>query len=172
MKKAIFTLLAATMIVGLAFATMAIADTSDDDSPAAADEQVSLGVYACPMGCDDFLTTDPEAECPVCGMNVSEVDELYVCPDHPTEFSIDPDAVCEDTENEYVAVEQLYVCPMHPEQISVDPEGECGECGMDLVAVEAGDDDEDGHGMMGMNHDHSNHSESGGGCSGSCGGHH
>lgn len=168
MKKALFILLALLLVAGLAYATTAIAGTDDDnsgDTPAASEDQPDLGVYGCPMADDPYLTTDPDATCPTCGMDVAEVEELYVCPDHPTEFSQDPEAVCAETGNAYVPVEQLYVCPMHPDQISADPDGKCEICGMNMKAVEVsqGDDDDDANSMA-SNCPHMGSSSGCGGC--------
>jgi len=146
-------------------------DTDDEDSADEANEE-TLGVYAAPGFCDNFLTTDPEARCPECNMPVEPVTELYVCPDHPTEFSMDPKSVCSETDTPFVKVEQLYNCPMHPDEISADPDGKCSQCGMNLEPIEKGsidnssdDDSEGGH--------EGSHSGSGdtGGSGGCCAGH-
>lgn len=130
MKNAIYGLLAVLVVAGIVYGSAAIADTNTDE------ESESMNVYACPMFCDGWLTTDPDASCPVCNMSTTQIEELYVCPDHPDEFSLDPEMVCAESGEAYVPVEELYACPMHPEEISTDPEAECSICGMDLVAVE------------------------------------
>ena len=142
-------------------------DADDDDSTDEADEE-TLGVYACPMGCDNIVTTDPEAKCPSCNMAVKPVADLYVCPDHPTEFSMDPKSVCSETDAPFVKVEQLYNCPMHPDEISADPEGKCSQCGMNLEPIENGssdssaDDSEGGH--EGCSHTGNGDTSGSGGC--------
>ncbi len=68
-------------------------------------------LYTCPMH-PDFLTTDPEAECPECGMDLVPAREL-------------DDKI--DLENTI-----FYTCSMHPEFLTTDPEGRCPECGMKL----------------------------------------
>ena len=146
------------------------ADADDDDSADEVDED-TLGVYACPMFCDNFVTTDPEAKCPSCNMAVVPVTELYVCPDHPTEFSMDPKSVCSETDTPFVEVEQLYNCPMHPDEISADPDGKCSQCGMKLEPIDKGSNDgssgesEGGHECS---HSGSGESHGSGGC---CAGH-
>ncbi|MFZ2053429.1 MAG: efflux RND transporter periplasmic adaptor subunit [Candidatus Aminicenantales bacterium] len=71
-------------------------------------------LYACPMH-PDFITTDPKARCPECGMNVVPIKQL----------------------GDKVQLEkaELYTCPMHPEFLTTDAEGECPECGMKLEKV-------------------------------------
>ena len=71
-------------------------------------------LYACPMH-PEFITTDPEAKCPECGMNLVPVSEL--------EGKV-------DLENA-----EFYTCSMHPEFLSTDPDGRCPECGMKLEKV-------------------------------------
>ncbi len=71
-------------------------------------------LYACPMH-PGFITTDPEARCPDCGMKLVSVTEL--------EGKV-------DLENA-----EFYTCPMHPEFLSTDPDGRCPECGMKLEKV-------------------------------------
>jgi hypothetical protein len=175
MKKALFILFALLLVSGLAYATTAVAGTDSDnsgDAPAASEDKPDLGVYACPDAFseegDPYLTTDPDAKCPICEMGVEKVDELYVCPDHPAEFSNDPDAVCAETGHAYVPVEQLYVCPMHPDQISADPDAKCEICGMNMKAVEVSQDngDDDSESMASS----CPHMGSGSGCGG-CGNH-
>jgi RND family efflux transporter MFP subunit len=71
-------------------------------------------LYACPMH-PAFITTDPEARCPECGMKLVKVAEMK-------------DKV--DLENA-----EFYTCPMHPEFNTTDPDGRCPECGMKLEKV-------------------------------------
>jgi len=71
-------------------------------------------LYACSMH-PEFITTDPDAICPECGMKVVSVTEL--------EGKV-------DLENA-----EFYTCSMHPEFLSTDPDGRCPECGMKLEKV-------------------------------------
>jgi Cu(I)/Ag(I) efflux system membrane fusion protein len=71
-------------------------------------------LYACPMH-PDFLTTDPKASCPECGMAVVPAKELG-------------DKVNLDKA-------EFYTCSMHPEFLTTDPNGSCPECGMKLEKV-------------------------------------
>lgn len=141
MKSAIYGLLAMLLLVGVACTSAATAEANTDE------ETELTAVYACPMFCDEWLTTDPDAKCPVCNMTVESVEELYVCPDHPDEFSLEPDSECADSGEAFIPAEELYVCPMHPDEITTDPDAECEICGMDLVAVGFGhhDGDTDDH---------------------------
>jgi RND family efflux transporter MFP subunit len=82
-------------------------------------EQVKLKVdinklYACPMH-PDFLTTDPKASCPECGMAVVPAKELG------DKINLDK--------------AEFYTCSMHPEFLTTDPNGSCPECGMKLEKV-------------------------------------
>lgn len=129
MKNAIYGLLAMLLLFGVACTSAATAEANNDE------EAESTAVYACPMFCDEWLTTDPDAKCPVCNMDVEKVEELYVCPDHPDEFSLEADSECAESGEAFIPVEELYVCPMHPDEISADSNDECNICGMDLVAV-------------------------------------
>ena len=70
--------------------------------------------YTCPMH-PDFITTDPEARCPDCGMKLIPVTEME-------------DKV--DLENA-----EFYTCPMHPGFLTIDPDGRCPDCGMKLEKV-------------------------------------
>lgn len=70
--------------------------------------------FACPMH-PDFITTDPKAKCPECGMDVVPVKELG--------------------DKVHLDKAEFYTCPMHPEFLTTDPEGECPECGMKLEKV-------------------------------------
>jgi len=67
--------------------------------------------YACPMH-PEFITTDPEAKCPECGMQVIALKEL--------EVKVDLDKAI------------FHTCPMHLEFLTTDPDGRCPECGMKL----------------------------------------
>jgi len=68
-------------------------------------------LYACPMH-PEFITSDPNAKCPECGMNVVKAEELG-------------DKV--DLEKA-----EFYTCSMHPEFLTTDPKASCPECGMKL----------------------------------------
>lgn len=71
-------------------------------------------LYACPMH-PHFLTTDPEARCPECGMKLVPALEIKEKIDlHHIEF---------------------YTCPMHPEFLTTDSAARCPECGMKLEKV-------------------------------------
>jgi len=71
----------------------------------------SAEFYACPMH-PEFITSDPKAKCPECGMNVVKVEELG-------------DKV--DLEKA-----EFYTCPMHPDFLTTDKNARCPECGMKL----------------------------------------
>ncbi|MDH4271935.1 MAG: efflux RND transporter periplasmic adaptor subunit [Candidatus Aminicenantes bacterium] len=83
-------------------------------------EQIKLQMdvsklYACPMH-PDFITTDPKASCPDCGMAVVPAKQLG-------------DKVNFDKA-------EFYTCSMHPEFLTTDPDGKCPECGMKVEKVE------------------------------------
>lgn len=69
------------------------------------------GVFYCPMHCEDDITYDEAGDCPVCGMDLVE------------EQNLNP------------VTQQQYTCPMHPEVVKDEP-GDCPICGMDLVPME------------------------------------
>lgn len=69
------------------------------------------GVFYCPMHCEDDKTYDEAGDCPVCGMDLVE------------EQNLNP------------VTQQQYTCPMHPEVVKDEP-GYCPICGMDLVPME------------------------------------
>ncbi len=71
-------------------------------------------LYACSMH-PDFITTDPDAICPECGMKVVPVSEL--------ENEVDLEKA------------EFYTCSMHPEFLTTDPDGRCPECGMKVEKV-------------------------------------
>lgn len=62
-----------------------------------------------------FMTTDPEAPCPECGMKLVKLTELK--------------------DKAEIGALTFYTCPMHPEFLTTDPEGRCPECGMKLEKV-------------------------------------
>ncbi|WP_273568130.1 heavy metal translocating P-type ATPase [Maribacter halichondriae] len=69
------------------------------------------GTFYCPMHCEGDKTYDKPGDCPVCGMDLVEEQNV-----------------------ESLSSTQ-YTCPMHPEIIRDEP-GSCPICGMDLVPME------------------------------------
>jgi Cu2+-exporting ATPase len=72
---------------------------------------MGTGTFYCPMHCEGDKTYDKAGDCPVCGMDL--VEEQNLSSTH---------------------VEQ-WTCPMHPEVVK-DESGACPICGMDLVPVQ------------------------------------
>jgi len=72
----------------------------------------STGTFYCPMHCEGDKTYDKPGDCPVCGMDLVEEQNLSA-----------------------ISKEQ-WTCPMHPEIVK-DEAGSCPICGMDLVPMEA-----------------------------------
>ncbi|MBO3116410.1 cadmium-translocating P-type ATPase [Winogradskyella sp. DF17] len=70
------------------------------------------GTFYCPMHCEGDKTYDAPGDCPVCGMDLVEEQNLST-----------------------TSAEQ-WTCPMHPEIVK-DEAGSCPICGMDLVPMEA-----------------------------------
>ena len=70
------------------------------------------GVFYCPMHCEGDKTYDKAGDCPVCGMDLVEEQNLTS-----------------------VSTAQ-WTCPMHPEIVK-DEAGACPICGMDLVSLQA-----------------------------------
>jgi Cu2+-exporting ATPase len=68
------------------------------------------GIFYCPMRCEDDTTYDRQGDCPVCGMDLVEEQNLSM------------------------AVAERWTCPMHPEIIK-DESGSCPICGMDLIPM-------------------------------------
>ena len=68
------------------------------------------GIFYCPMHCEGEKTYDKPGDCPVCGMDLVEEQNL-------------------STNNS-----EQWTCPMHPEIIRDEP-GACPICGMDLVPM-------------------------------------
>ncbi len=68
------------------------------------------GTFYCPMHCEGDKTYDKPGDCPVCGMDLVEEQNLSA----PTSGQ--------------------WTCPMHPEIIKDEP-GACPICGMDLVPM-------------------------------------
>jgi Cu2+-exporting ATPase len=70
------------------------------------------GTFYCPMHCEGDKTYDEPGDCPVCGMDLVEEQNLST------------------------ASAEQWTCPMHPEIVK-DEAGSCPICGMDLVPIEA-----------------------------------
>jgi len=70
------------------------------------------GVFYCPMHGEGDKTYDKPADCPVCGMDLVEEQNLLA------------------------SSGEKWTCPMHPEIVQ-DDAGSCPVCGMDLVLMEA-----------------------------------
>ncbi len=66
------------------------------------------GTFYCPMHCEGDKTYDQPGDCPVCGMDLIE------------------------EQNVPFTASNQYTCPMHPEIVRDEP-GSCPICGMDLV---------------------------------------
>jgi len=76
------------------------------------------GTFYCPMHCEGEKTYDKAGDCPVCGMDL--VEEQNLSATSPSQWT----------------------CPMHPEIIK-DESGSCPICGMDLVPMETDASEED-----------------------------
>ncbi|NVJ67090.1 MAG: copper-translocating P-type ATPase [Gammaproteobacteria bacterium] len=74
------------------------------------------GKYHCPMHCEGDKVYDKAGSCPVCGMNLEKLPDLFS-----------------------TALE--YTCPMHPEVISDKP-GNCPKCGMELMPIQTQADED------------------------------
>lgn len=70
------------------------------------------GTFYCPMHCEGDKTYDKPGDCPVCGMDLVEEQNL-------------------STTNS-----EQWTCPIHPEVVK-DEDGDCPICGMDLVPMES-----------------------------------
>lgn len=70
------------------------------------------GTFYCPMHCEDDKTYNKPGDCPVCGMDLVEEQNLSV------------------------TTSEQWTCPMHPEVVKDEP-GACPICGMDLVPMQA-----------------------------------
>lgn len=68
------------------------------------------GIFYCPMQCEGDKTYDAPGDCPVCGMDLVEEQNLSTLS------------------------QEQWTCPMHPEVLQDHP-GACPICGMDLVPV-------------------------------------
>ena len=69
------------------------------------------GTFYCPMHCEGDKTYDKPGDCPVCGMDLVEEQNLSA------------------------TTSEKWTCPMHPEVVKDEP-GSCPICGMDLVPME------------------------------------
>lgn len=69
------------------------------------------GTFYCPMHCEGDKTYDKPGNCPVCGMDLVEEQNLTT------------------------ATTEQWTCPMHPEIVK-DEAGSCPICGMDLVPIQ------------------------------------
>lgn len=69
------------------------------------------GVFYCPMHCEGDKTYDEPGDCPVCGMDLVEEQNLQT------------------------NTSEQWTCPMHPEVVR-NESGDCPICGMDLVPKE------------------------------------
>ncbi|SHJ19279.1 Cu2+-exporting ATPase, partial [Algibacter luteus] len=69
------------------------------------------GTFYCPMHCEGDKTYDKAGDCPVCGMDLVEEQNLST------------------------ATTEQWTCPMHPEVVK-DEAGSCPICGMDLVPMQ------------------------------------
>jgi len=76
------------------------------------------GTFYCPMHCEGEKTYDKPGDCPICGMDLVE------------------------EQNIAVASGQQWTCPMHSEIVKDEP-GSCPICGMELVPMEAGISEEE-----------------------------
>lgn len=70
------------------------------------------GTFYCPMRCEGDKTYDAPGDCPVCGMDLVEEQQLSAG-----------------------STSEQWTCPMHPEVVKDEP-GSCPICGMDLVPKE------------------------------------
>ncbi|BAO55215.1 heavy metal translocating P-type ATPase [Nonlabens marinus] len=68
------------------------------------------GTFYCPMHCEGDKTYDKPGDCPVCGMDLVEEQNLTA------------------------TTSEQWTCPMHPEVVKDGP-GDCPICGMDLVPM-------------------------------------
>ncbi|WP_213521992.1 heavy metal translocating P-type ATPase [Nonlabens sp.] len=85
--------------------------SSDIQAPASKRSK-GTGTFYCPMHCEDDKTYNKPGDCPVCGMDLVEEQNLSV------------------------TTSEQWTCPMHPEVLKDEP-GACPICGMDLVPMQA-----------------------------------
>lgn len=86
--------------------------TQDHHNHQHSQKEVIKTEYTCPMH-PEFITTDKNAECPKCGMDLVEKKQ-------------------EQNKHNSNQENITYVCPMHPQIKNSEP-SECPICGMDLV---------------------------------------
>ena len=81
-------------------------------------KEKGTGTFYCPMRCEGDKTYDKPGDCPDCGMDLVEEQNLST------------------------SSTELWTCPMHPEIIRDKP-GPCPICGMDLVPLQPDDSAEE-----------------------------
>ncbi len=96
-------------------ATYSIHKSAEDQNHPEAKKEKSIGkgtgTFYCPMHCEGDKTYDEAGDCPVCGMDLIEEQNIS------------------STSSEQ------WTCPMHPEIVK-DEAGSCPICGMDLVPLQ------------------------------------
>ena len=85
--------------------------SSDIQAPASKRSK-GTGTFYCPMHCEEDKTYNKPGDCPVCGMDLVEEQNLSA------------------------TTSEQWTCPMHPEVLKDEP-GACPICGMDLVPMQA-----------------------------------
>lgn len=83
----------------------------DEKKEEATPKGQGTGTFYCPMHCEGDKTYDKPGDCPVCGMDLVEEQNLAA------------------------TSSEKWTCPMHPEIIE-DEAGSCPICGMDLVPMQ------------------------------------
>ena len=83
------------------------AEVKKDEKP----KGKGTGTFYCPMHCEGEKTYDKAGDCPVCGMDLVEEQNLSS------------------------TASKQWTCPMHPEIVK-DEAGSCPICGMDLVPMQ------------------------------------
>src|SRR5690606_5594476 len=86
------------------------AHTDHSHSHKEAPKGQGTGIFYCPMQCEGDKTYDAPGDCPVCGMDLVEEQNLST------------------------SSQEQWSCPMHPEVLQDHP-GDCPICGMDLVPL-------------------------------------
>ena len=84
----------------------------EEQKQAAKGKGTGTGTFYCPMHCEGEKTYDKPGDCPVCGMDLVEEQNLSA------------------------TSKEQWTCPMHPEIVKEEA-GSCPICGMDLVPMEA-----------------------------------
>ena len=87
-------------------------EESKDQIEESKPKKSGTGSFYCPMHCEGDKTYDRPGDCPVCGMDLVEEQNLLS-----------------------KSMDGQYTCPMHPEIIKDQP-GSCPICGMDLIPIE------------------------------------